>query len=112
MSTAKGNKGEQHALKYLKKNKYHILDKNFHSKFGEIDIIAQEDDTIIFVEVKYRNTNSYETAAGAVHPQKRKKIIQTAQYWISLQGIEVACRFDVIAINDTQLEHIKNAFTV
>lgn len=112
MKLDKGAEGEKKAAKFLEKNGYTILATNFRSKLGEIDIIAKKDNTTVFIEVKSRNENSYESAAGAVHPQKIRKLIKTANYWIALKGIEIDCRFDVIAINNNQLEHIENAFTV
>jgi putative endonuclease len=112
MTTNKGKEGELIASNYLKNKGYNIIQNNFTSKFGEIDIIAEKDGTIIFIEVKLRQGKSYEGATGAVHYNKIKKLIKTAKYWIALKNEEVSCRFDVIAIENNEVEHIQNAFTL
>ena len=75
-----GKIGEKFTVKFLKKNKYKILDLNFNTKMGEIDIVAKKDKYIVFVEVKTRDENSWYSPVYAVTASKRKKIIKTAQY--------------------------------
>ncbi len=109
---AKGNKGEKKAVKFLRKKGYQILSTNFQCRLGEIDIIAKENDVIVFVEVKLRENFSFGTANEAISPQKISKLILTAKYWIAQEGVEVPCRFDVISINNNEIEQIENAFTL
>ena len=108
----KGNKGENLAVKFLQEKGYKILTRNFRSHFGEIDIIAEKDGITIFVEVKFREGNSYGKPNEAVSNQKIKKIIKTANFWIAKIGEEIPCRFDVITISSDKIKHIENAFTI
>lgn len=105
-----GKKGEGKAVKYLKKNGYEILDTNYNTKAGEIDIIAKKDDVTVFVEVKTRSGENYGMGYEAVSPQKINKIINTAKIYIASIGYETACRFDVISIDSGKITHITNAF--
>ncbi len=112
-----GDIGEEYAVKYLKKNKYKILTRNFSSKAGEIDIICRKKDTLIFVEVKARSTNNYGTPAEAVNYFKQKKIINCAKYYIMKHKInDMFISFDVIEVfmdlnhKAIKINHIKNAF--
>ncbi len=84
---------------------------NYASKFGEIDIIAQEKGTLIFVEVKTRASCQFGRPAEAVTPYKQNKIRGVANYYLMLYGqSESDVRFDVIEILDDEINHIKNAF--
>ena len=103
-------KGEDIAVKYLKKKGYEIIERNFHTRYGEIDIIARNDGVLIFVEVKRRSSESFGTASAAVTSTKQKKIIKSAEYYCMMEKIQPLCRFDVIAIDGEELTHIENAF--
>ena len=92
-----------------------ILERNYRMKYGEIDIIAEDYGTIVFVEVKTRRSISYGTPAQAVNYRKQNKIIQMAQIYLRQRRIENRpCRFDVIEVyavrGDWQVHHIKGAF--
>lgn len=102
---------EEMASQYLMKLGYQIICHNFRSRFGEIDIIARDQEYIVFVEVKYRKTKQFGYPREAVTYQKRRHLIRTAQYFMLTQiGQEQSCRFDVIEILDYQLTHLKAAF--
>ena len=108
-----GNKGEKEACKYLKKNGYEILERNYTKFFGEIDIICKKDDVIAFVEVKSRKNDDYGYAADYVTKSKQEKIIKTAKAYISTNSLHnYYFRFDVIEIyfEDFKINHIENAF--
>lgn len=112
----KGNKGyeyEEIAKKYLIKNNYIIIEQNFISKFGEIDIIASKDDILCFIEVKGRKNAEYGLPREYVSKYKQQKIILAARYFL-LKGDfnDVQCRFDVIEIilDDKQINYIEDAF--
>lgn len=115
-----GKLGEDYSCKYLEENGYSILKRNFHSRYGEIDIIAKKDDVIAFIEVKTRKANSLVLAEEAVNLSKQKKIILTAEYYLESLDNEVIPRFDVITIetsdskefNVENINHYKGAFTV
>jgi len=95
-----GNLGENLALKQLKNNGYKILERNFRSKFGEIDIIAQEGDFLVFIEVKTRWSQKFGPPEEAVTPRKIKRITKAAQYYKMLHPeLPEALRIDVVAID-------------
>ena len=100
-----GSKWEHAASDYLKKSGYEILETNFRCRIGEIDIIAKAEDTLCFIEVKYRKTSRYGFAASAVTQAKQQIIRRVAQYIADTQ-----CRFDVVAFDAGNPQIIKNAF--
>ena len=110
-----GKLGEKIAEKYLMKNKYTIIEKNFYSRQGEIDIIAEEKDTreIVFIEVKTRTNSKYGRPEDAVTINKRKHMYKTARYYLyKNKNNNRFIRFDVIEIiikgKKDWLNHIKN----
>ncbi len=107
-----GTHYEDIAVKFLEDNKYTILERNFRFHRDEIDIIAKDKDTIVFVEVKYRSTEIKGYPSEAVDYKKQKVISKVALYYITskLKRTEVPCRFDVVGILGDKIEHIKNAF--
>ncbi len=114
-----GYSGEDAAAVYLKKNKYKILDRNHTNKCGEIDIIAQKGEDLVFVEVKTRRNDEFGTPAQAVTYYKRQNIINAAKWYISKNPTEFNIRFDVIEVygifdgTNFELEkinHIQQAF--
>lgn len=105
-----GKSGEELAEKYLAKLGYKILGKNFRTRYGEIDIIAQDKKTIVFVEVKTRSGASYGPPQLAVNFYKQKHLSLAAFSFIKKKSINSDYRFDIIAICDDKIEHIENAF--
>lgn len=109
--------GELIAARYLRKHGYEILETNFYSRFGEIDLIAKKKDTITFVEVKTRDSSSLERPAFAVTPVKQQRIKKTALFYLSILDEEVNVSFDVVevliyknGIKKVKVNHIKSAF--
>jgi putative endonuclease len=110
-----GQTGEDLAFKLLKKKGYKILERNYKSPLGEIDIIAREGKTLVFVEVKTRLTSDFGTAKGAVGPRKQRKVSMVALDYLKRHSLlEHPARFDVVAIDlDHEQENIelfRNAF--
>ena len=110
-----GRAGENFAAKYLESQGYKIIAQNFRIRSAEIDIIAEKNDTIIFVEVKTRSNTRHGLAAEAVNINKQRKIIEAASVFLQDEKyFDSACRFDVIEIYSTgknlELNHIENAF--
>ena len=111
LSTSKGQQAEKHALAYLEKYGLKLITQNFHSRRGEIDLIMEDENTLVFVEVRYRKSAKYGSAIESVNAQKQKRIIHTAQYYIQQNtGSYSAYRFDVIGINPNNINWIKDAF--
>lgn len=112
-----GQIGEEFTVKYLKKKGYKILETNFHSRFGEIDIIARKNKYIAFVEVKTRDEKYIVHPLEAVTKSKQNKIILTAQYYLLQLKDNLQPRFDVASIicsnqKPVSIEYIENAFTL
>lgn len=110
-----GESGESLAVKVLKENGYKILEQNYRSKLGEIDIIARDGGVLAFVEVKARRTDQFGDPKLAVTPQKQRKISMVALGYLKETGqIGERARFDVVAIRlvpgQPYVEIIKNAF--
>ncbi|WMJ88286.1 YraN family protein [Anaerocolumna sp. MB42-C2] len=107
-----GTQKEQLAADYLKKSGYIILEQNFSCRTGEIDIIAKEENYLIFVEVKYRKDTAKGFPQEAVDFYKMKKITHTALYYMTIKRIptDTPCRFDVVNILDQEISLIQNAF--
>lgn len=110
-----GEKGEDFAASYFQKLGYEITGRNYHSRYGEIDLIAENGDTVVFAEVKTRSHDCLDRAADAVTLSKQKKIILTALFYISEKNTEKNMRFDVFEVYHTngriyKFNHIENAF--
>jgi len=110
-----GKKGETVAVHYLKKQGYRIIEQNYRSKAGEIDIIAREKQSLVFVEVKTRSSRSFGSPKWAITPKKQKTISMAALYYLKMTNQnDVDARFDVVSIllqgEDTQIELVRNAF--
>ncbi|MBW2408602.1 MAG: YraN family protein [Deltaproteobacteria bacterium] len=110
-----GEAGEAIAARHLKKNGYRIIETNYRTELGEIDLIARDKDTIVFVEVKSRRSWQFGNPKAAVTPQKQRKISMVAlQYLKSIHRSNASARFDVAAVTITRdkprIEIIKNAF--
>ena len=113
-----GNFGEELAVRFLRRKGYRILKRNFTSKFGEIDIIAQKAGYIIFAEVKLRKSANFAAAREFVTGAKQRRIISTAMFWLACNQTDLQPRFDVIEIyapegeqsRRTEINHIEDAF--
>lgn len=111
-----GMRGEEVAAQYIRSQKhYKILCKNYRSRLGEIDLIAQDGSVIVFIEVKTRNSRQYGQPAEAVEKHKQHKITLTAKSYLSRYGLwHTPCRFDVIEVMLSsagfRIHHIPHAF--
>lgn len=106
-----GNLGESAACVWLEKHGMTVLERNFRCPAGEIDIIAREKRTLLFIEVKARTSLRYGRPAEAVNRTKQLKILRTAQYYLATKGSEdVPIRFDVIEVLPEGVRHIPAAF--
>lgn len=110
-----GNRGERLAVKFLRRQGYKILERNFRLKSGEIDVIAKDGDQIVFVEVKTRSSNNQEFLRASINRAKERRIAKTASYYLGKEKYHgLKGRFDVVLIVNNNgrpnIEHIKNAF--
>ncbi len=110
-----GQQGEEEAALFLKRNGYEILDRNVFFRFAELDIVAKKDKTLVFVEVKTRQSLQYGLPREAVTKTKCRHIRNAAEAYLAKTGAwNTCCRFDVIEVWKTKakwhIHHIKNAF--
>ena len=118
LSHQRGIEGEEIAVKYLQDKGFEVIERNFHSQQGEIDIIARDGQFLVFVEVKNYSLRSYGSPVGAVGRNKKKSIIHAAQTYLYKENIKnIYSRFDVITIfrkynGQLIIEHYKDAFFV
>lgn len=108
-----GDDSELKALRYLEARGCQLITRQYRSRAGEIDLIVEDNDTIVFVEVRYRKDTSRGTGAETITTAKIRKIIRTAHYFLikHKQFKHHACRFDVISMDDS-IDWIKRAFTL
>ncbi|WP_345992636.1 YraN family protein [Sulfurimonas sp. HSL-1716] len=106
MSRAKGDAAESRACEYLSTNGYTIVQRNFYSRFGEIDIIAFKDEVLHFVEVK--SGEEYESAVQNITPQKMSRVLRTADVYIKKNALECAYVYDAIIVTPASIDMIEN----
>ncbi len=119
MSLAKkilGREGEDRAAQFLKKQGYKILERNYSTPQGEIDLIALHRGEVVFVEVKTRTNDAYGAPELAVNPRKQQRMVKAALGYIKYKKLhQVPCRFDVVAISaatEKEIDLIENAFAM
>ena len=112
----RGRAAEDRACNYLLEHGLVLLERNYRCRRGEIDLILQDADTLVFVEVRYRRQGSFGSAAESVDRHKQTRLTACASHYLQRQPLadHTACRFDVIAIDgfEQTIEWIRNAFTV
>lgn len=107
-----GKKAEDVACSFLQRNGLSLVERNYHCRYGEIDLIMHDDDTLVFVEVRYRNSNKFGDAAESIDANKRRKLVFTANHYLQNTSFEQMTRFDVVALGpDQSPQWICNAFT-
>ena len=109
--------GEERAARYLRLRAYRILDRNYRTRLGEIDLIARRGGFLVFVEVKLRKNDRFGEAREFVNRAKQERILSAAQRWLQENPSELQPRFDVIEIyapdgpeGRVKINHIENAF--
>ena len=112
-----GDRGERAAVRYLKKQGFRILAKQYRNSYGEVDIIAQDGKTTVFAEVKTRTSTNDGQPFEAVDLRKQEKITRVALAWLKQHDrLEQPARFDVVSIlwpdesGEPQIQHFRNAF--
>jgi len=111
-NTERGKKGEEQAIESLKAAGLEIIAKNYRSKYGEVDIIALEGQTIVFAEVKSWSAYGMEDLQYGINIRKQQKIIKTAKYFLleNRKYSNMAIRFDVVFVKNSSVTHLASAF--
>jgi len=106
MSRAKGNLAEERACKFLINSSFTIVERNFYSRFGEIDIIAVKDEVLHFVEVK--SGLDYESAIQNITPQKLSRLIKTGNVYLKKNALDVDFVYDAVVVTPKEIEFVEN----
>lgn len=109
-----GQEGEERAARFLTEQGYRILERNYRTKSGEIDLIALHKDEVVFVEVKTRTSDAFGAPELAVDARKQRSMVKAALGYIKYKKLhQVPCRFDVVTVSASagrKVELIRNAF--
>jgi len=107
----RGESAEDRALKWLSRRGLRLVERNFRCKAGEIDLIMQDGEALVFVEVRYRSHASFGSAAESVTPAKQKKLRRAAAVYLQRQRKLPPCRFDIIGVDAaSRIDWLQNAF--
>jgi putative endonuclease len=113
----RGKDAETLACRHLQSHGLRLLERNYHSRRGEIDLVMQDKDSLVFVEVRYRRQDRFGSGAESVDRHKQSRIIACALHYIQKhpETARQPCRFDVVSMNGGDRKHtlewIRNAFT-
>lgn len=108
-----GISGEETAIKTLKKHGYRIVERNYRSRLGEIDVIAEEGGCLVFVEVKKRNNVLFGDALCSIDGTKKRHLVRSALFYLKTHDCAgKGIRFDVVGIDGERIKLVKNAFLV
>lgn len=111
-----GQRSENRAARWLEDQGLQVLERNLLCRAGEIDLVALDGSVLVFVEVRYRGSNSHGGAAASVNRHKQRRLLRAAQYFLPglvrrhCGGRTPACRFDVVCEQDGRLQWIRHAF--
>ena len=106
-----GKKAEDIACSYLQRNGLSLIERNYHCRYGEIDLIMDDDETLVFIEVRYRSQSTFGDAIDSIDQKKQRKIVFAANHYLQNLKTLKPCRFDVIALSsDNSPEWIVDAF--
>ena len=107
----KGDLYETKTIEYIESLDFNVLDRNYYSRFGELDIIAKDENTLVFIEVKYRSNGNYGHPSESIHYYKRRNIINTAMWYMKDKRLcDYNVRFDVAIWHKGKIEYYKGAF--
>ncbi len=108
----RGKDAEAHAARFLEAQGLKIVERNYHCRYGEIDLIARDDATLVFVEVRARKSSAFGGAGASITASKRQKLTRTALHYLAGIGRTPQCRFDAVLLTgeDGPVEWIRDAF--
>jgi putative endonuclease len=107
-----GGAAEDRAAQFLASRGLAIVARNFRTRLGEIDLIAREGATLVFVEVRLRASDAFGGAAASIGPRKQRRIAAAARLYLARLGAEPPCRFDVVTLEDREPTWMRAAFEV
>lgn len=110
-----GNEAEEEAVRYLERQGYRVLARNFTCRWGELDIVAERGEVVAFVEVRMRSTAMWGDPSLTVSRAKQRRVVKTALHFLMAHGIrERMVRFDVVSVvgrgDEASVEHLPDAF--
>jgi len=109
---AKGAVAENAAICHLCAHGLTLITKNYRSRFGEIDLVMREGNTLVFVEVRQRASDAFGGAAQSITPRKQRRIVATARVYLANLSVSPPCRFDAVLLSgNDHLEWIRDAFS-
>ncbi|MBC7944130.1 MAG: YraN family protein [Burkholderiales bacterium] len=112
-ATSAGAEAEHAAADFLKQQGLVLLEQNFRSRYGEIDLILRQGKTLVFVEVRLRSNPNFGSAAESITYAKQRKLVRTAQFFLAERGMNqqaCSCRFDAVLFGGAGISWIQNAF--
>jgi len=113
MHQLKGLSYENKARHFLNGQGLIFIDRNYHCRMGEIDLIMEDADTIVFIEVRYRKSELFGGAMASVTPKKQQRVIKAAQHYLNEKNFwHRNVRFDVVAFSQNSMDWLRNAFTI
>ena len=110
---AEGLEAERVAATYLQSHGLKLLETNYSCRFGEIDLILRDGDTLVFAEVRLRTSDKFGGAAGSITVKKREKLLKAARHYLASSKKTPRCRFDAVLLsgmNERDIQWLKNAF--
>lgn len=107
-----GRAAEENACRFLRSRGYEIVARNWRTVRGEIDVVARDGSTLVFVEVKSRSRSDFGGPEAAVHPAKQRRLIAAARDFLSRTGCRLPVRFDVVAFLEGEPRLYRDAFQV
>ena len=111
--SGRGEDAENLAATFVQRAGLKLVARNYRCRFGEIDLIVRDGNTLVFVEVRMRSNDRFGGAAASITATKRAKLLRAARHYIANSALTPACRFDALLVdgNDGAIEWLKNAFT-
>jgi putative endonuclease len=106
-----GARAELIAAEHLQRHGLALIQSNYHCRFGEIDLILRDGETLVFAEVRQRSRNDFGGAAASIDQHKQRRLILTAQHYLASLSRQPPCRFDAVLLDAADnIEWVKNAF--
>ena len=111
-TATRGRDAEERAAEYLQSHGLKLVARNYHCRFGEIDLVMRDGNTLVFVEVRARRSSAYGGAAASITAAKREKLLAAARHYLSGRSPVPPCRFDAVLIEGEppRIEWLRNAF--